>query len=117
MTKDYYDTLGVYPDAPPHEIKRAYHDLAHVYHPDHNSGPGAAAHFKEIAEAYSVLMDPERRAAYDQRLGLTSTRPSWHGGLHLGVDLGILRFSVGLGQVEEPTSDDESRQRDAIRRP
>jgi curved DNA-binding protein len=67
--KDYYKVLGVERDATQDEIKRAYRKLARKHHPDVNSGPGAAASeqkFKDASEAYEVLRDPEKRAAYDQ---------------------------------------------------
>jgi molecular chaperone DnaJ len=63
---DYYDTLGVPRSAPPDEIKRAFRRLAMQYHPDRNSEPEAEQRFKEINEAYEILSDPERRAAYDR---------------------------------------------------
>ncbi|GFE65487.1 curved DNA-binding protein [Litoreibacter roseus] len=64
--KDYYKTLGVTRDASPEEIKRAFRKNARKYHPDVNTGPEADAKFKDVNEAYEVLKDPERRAAYDQ---------------------------------------------------
>ncbi len=64
--KDYYKTLGVKSDADADEIKRAYRKLARKCHPDVNPGDAEAEErFKEIAEAYHVLGDAERRAAYD----------------------------------------------------
>jgi len=64
--KDYYAILGVGPEATPEEIKRAYRRLALRWHPDRNPGdPEAEERFKEIAEAYSVLIDPEKRSQYD----------------------------------------------------
>jgi molecular chaperone DnaJ len=63
---DYYETLGVARNASPDEIKRAFRRLAMQYHPDRNPEPGAEQRFKEINEAYEVLSDPERRAAYDR---------------------------------------------------
>lgn len=64
--KDYYKTLGLERDATQDEIKRAYRKLARKYHPDVNQDPGAEDQFKEVGEAYEVLKDPEKRAAYDQ---------------------------------------------------
>ena len=64
--RDYYDSLGVGKSASPNELKSAYRQLAKEYHPDVNSEPGAEDRFKEINEAYAVLSDDERRAAYDR---------------------------------------------------
>jgi len=64
--KDYYQVLGVSRDASQEEIKRAYRKLARKYHPDVNQESGAEDQFKELGEAYEVLKDPEKRAAYDQ---------------------------------------------------
>ena len=64
--RDYYGSLGVGKSASPNELKSAYRQLAKEYHPDVNSEPGAEDRFKEINEAYAVLSDDERRAAYDR---------------------------------------------------
>lgn len=64
--KDYYKTLGVARDADKDAIKRAYRRLARKYHPDVSKEADAEARFKELGEAYEVLSDPEKRAAYDQ---------------------------------------------------
>lgn len=64
--KDYYDTLGVEPTAGEAEIKTAYRRLARKYHPDVSKEKGAEERFKAINEAYEVLRDKEKRAAYDQ---------------------------------------------------
>ncbi|HOM61089.1 MAG TPA: molecular chaperone DnaJ [Anaerohalosphaeraceae bacterium] len=65
--RDYYEVLGVEKTATPEEIKRAYRKKAIQYHPDKNPGDKEAeAKFKECAEAYEVLSDPEKRKRYDQ---------------------------------------------------
>lgn len=63
--KDYYQTLGVARDASGDDIKRAYRKLARKYHPDVSKLADAEARFKELGEAYEVLKDTEKRAAYD----------------------------------------------------
>ncbi|MFA5631755.1 MAG: DnaJ C-terminal domain-containing protein [Porticoccaceae bacterium] len=64
--KDYYNILGLARDASQDDIKRAYRKLARKYHPDVSSEENAEDRFKEVSEAYEVLKDPEKRAAYDQ---------------------------------------------------
>jgi molecular chaperone DnaJ len=65
--RDYYDVLGVNRDATEEEIKKAYRKLAMKWHPDRNpENPKAEDHFKEAKEAYEVLTDAHKRAAYDQ---------------------------------------------------
>ena len=64
--RDYYETLGVARSASQDDVKRAYRRLAHKYHPDVSKEANAEARFKEVGEAYEVLKDPEKRAAYDR---------------------------------------------------
>jgi curved DNA-binding protein len=64
--KDYYEVLGVARDADADAVKRAYRKLARKYHPDVSKEKNAENKFKEVQEAYEVLRDPEKRAAYDQ---------------------------------------------------
>jgi molecular chaperone DnaJ len=73
--RDYYDVLGVPPGAGAEEIKRAYRQLARRYHPD-ISGDDRGTAFLEVARAYEVLRDPERRRSYDAGL-MPRSRADW----------------------------------------
>jgi curved DNA-binding protein len=64
--KNYYAALGVPAGASPEDIRKAYRKLARKYHPDVSKAPDAETKFKQTAEAYSTLKDPEKRAAYDE---------------------------------------------------
>ncbi len=64
--RDYYEVLGIDRNATDEKIKGAFRKLAFKYHPDHNRDNGAEEKFKEINEAYEVLSDPDKRAAYDR---------------------------------------------------
>lgn len=93
--KDYYDTLGVKPDATDAEIKRAYRKLARKFHPDVSKESGAEEKFKSVNEAYEALKDAERRREYDNlRAGGYRAGdefrppPNWQGG-HAAGDGGF----------------------------
>lgn len=83
--RDYYEVLGVTRTASDDEIKKAFRRLAKQYHPDANKEQGAEARFIEINEAYEVLSDPQKRAAYD-RYG--------HAGLGSAAGAGFSDFST-----------------------
>ncbi len=86
---DYYETLGVAKNANADDIKKAYRKLAMQHHPDRNHGHKDAEHkFKEVAEAYEILSDEQRRAAYD-RFG--------HAAFEQGAGSGFGGFEFGAG--------------------
>ncbi len=102
---EFYELLGVGRTATEAEIKKAYRKLAMEYHPDRNSSPDAEAKFKEITEAYEVLRDPQKRAAYD-RYGKAGVAGGGGGGFgYHHVDLSealeiFMRDFGGLGGLE-----------------
>ncbi|KAK5872295.1 hypothetical protein PBY51_013010 [Eleginops maclovinus] len=65
LSRNYYDTLNVEPTATGKQVKKAFHELAVKYHPDKNKRTGAEKTFREIAEAYTVLSNKEKRRLYD----------------------------------------------------
>lgn len=78
--RDYYEVLGVNRDAGDDEIKKAYRKLAMKFHPDRNpDNKEAEEKFKEAKEAYEMLSDPQKKAAYD-RYGHAGVDPSMGGG-------------------------------------
>lgn len=89
--QDYYKTLGVARDASQDDIKRAYRRLARKYHPDVSKQANAEEKFKEVAEAYEVLKDGDKRSRYDQ-LGANwkagqdfSPPPGWESSFNFGA--------------------------------
>ena len=102
--RDCYEVLGISRNATPDEIKKSYRKLALQYHPDKNRGEQASEEkFKEVSEAYEILRDPEKRAAYD-RFGHSAFGPGarggW-GGFHNPEDIFREVFSGGLGGIFE----------------
>ncbi|MCS6811637.1 MAG: molecular chaperone DnaJ [Tepidimonas sp.] len=96
--RDYYETLGVPRNASEDDIKKAYRKLAMKYHPDRNQGEAAKAaeeKFKEVKEAYEILSDPDKRAAYD-RYGHAGVDPNMRAGA--GGD-GFAGFSEAFGDI------------------
>lgn len=100
--KDYYKIMGVDRKATQAEIKRAYRKLARKYHPDVSKESDAELKFKEVGEAYEVLKDEEKRAAYDQLGSNWNAQqefrppPDWGGGAGFGGNAGF-----GGGQAED----------------
>jgi curved DNA-binding protein len=99
---DYYEVMGVSPEAAPEDIKKAYRRLARKFHPDVSKEANAEEKFKQLGEAYEVLKDPTRRAEYDElrryggRPGEDFTPPpGWHarGGEPGGDPHAAQRFS------------------------
>ena len=130
--KDYYKIMGLSRNANQDEIKRAYRKLARKYHPDVSKEQNAEAKFKELGEAYEVLKDPEKRAAYD-RLGSNwkageefRPPPNWDegfefkGGGFSGGDAGVfsdffeqLFGRAGFGRTGRRPSDFHARGQDS----
>lgn len=91
--RDYYEILGVSRSAGEADIKRAYRQLAMKWHPDRNPGDAAAeTKFKEINEAYEVLKDPQKRAAYDQ-FGHQAFEPGMAAGGRAGAGFDFTSFA------------------------
>ncbi|MBU6468472.1 MAG: molecular chaperone DnaJ [Betaproteobacteria bacterium] len=97
--KDYYEVLGVNRDASAEDIKKAYRKLAMKHHPDRNpDNPKAEALFKEAKEAYEILSDEDKRAAYD-RFGHAGVDPSQGGGPGGAGFGGMGGFSDAFGDI------------------
>lgn len=93
MAKDYYAILGVEKGANKDEIKKAFHKLAHKYHPDKNQGDDAK--FKEVNEAYQTLSDDQKRAQYD-RFGSDGPQFGGQGGGFGGFDFSGFQNGQGF---------------------
>src|SRR6478735_14327 len=96
--KDYYEVLGVNRDASEDDLKKSYRKLAMKWHPDRNpDNPKAEENFKEAKEAYEVLTDAQKRAAYDQ-FGHAGVDPSAGAGAGAGAGFGDA-FSDIFGDI------------------
>ncbi|XP_031720517.1 dnaJ homolog subfamily B member 1b [Anarrhichthys ocellatus] len=95
MGKDYYDILGIAKGASEDDVKKAYRKQALRFHPDKNKSPGAEDKFKEIAEAYDVLSDPDKKDIYDRygEEGLKGGGPPGGGGGSGGGGPGNFSYS------------------------
>ena len=105
--RDYYEVLGVARGAPEDEIKRAYRKLAVKFHPDKNpDDPHAEEKFKELGEAYDVLIDVDKRAAYDRfgHAAFSQGGPGFGGGFHDPFDIFREVFGGGSGGIFESFS-------------
>jgi curved DNA-binding protein CbpA len=103
--RDYYVILGIEPNARPDEVRSAYRRAARAHHPDLNPGDVAAAdRFKRVQEAYEVLSDPARRAAYRRpRPSPPAPPPTWTGGSY------VTAWRVGgqpAARARRPLNDD-----------
>ncbi|WP_281916120.1 molecular chaperone DnaJ [Caldimonas thermodepolymerans] len=99
--RDYYEVLGVAKNASEDEIKKAYRKLAMKYHPDRNQGEKAKEaeeKFKEVKEAYEMLSDPKKRAAYDQ-YGHAGVDPNMGAGGFRGGPEGFGGFAEAFGDI------------------
>jgi len=115
--KDYYQILGISPDAETPDIKVAYRKLARKYHPDLNPEADAEARFKDVAEAWEVLKDKDRRAEYDELRRYGGQRqpdfeppPGWQSGAggesqHFGGDFSEFFNSIFGGQFNQERPD------------
>src|SRR5512145_653646 len=105
--KDYYKIMGLSRDASQDEIRCAYRQLANKYHHDVSKATDAEARFKELGEAYAVLKDLEKRAAYDQ-LGNSwkagqefRPPPDWNAGFEFSGDGSDSRSGLGASEFSD----------------
>src|SRR5437868_4244404 len=99
--RDYYEILGLAKNATEDDIKKAYRKLAMKHHPDRNQGDGAKKaeeQFKEAKEAYEMLSDPQKRAAYDQ-YGHAGVDPNAGGFRPGGGAEGFGGFAEAFGDI------------------
>ena len=101
MKQDFYVVLGVQRDASEADIKKAYRKLAMECHPDRNNGDKSAEEkFKLVSEAYEILRDPEKRAAYD-RYGMAGVGRGQGGGgfssMHFDLSEALMVFMRDFG--------------------
>jgi molecular chaperone DnaJ len=117
--RDYYEVLGINRRAAADEIKSAYRKLAMKYHPDQNQGNKEAEEkFKEVAEAYEVLSDPNKKNLYDQYGHDGLKAGSFGGGFHDPFDIFREVFGSGFGSIFDDffgARGDRSRRRDQQR--
>lgn len=100
--RDYYEVLGVERDADDKAIKDAFRKLTLKYHPDRNKSPEAEERFKEIAEAYAILSDADKRRQYDQKgfAGVADfSAEDLFGGINFGDLFGDMGFNFGGGSA------------------
>ena len=99
MKRDYYEVLGIQKNASPEQIKKAYRDKAKQYHPDMNrdNKKEAEEKFKEVSEAYEVLMDPQKKQLYDQ-YGHEGVSQTFKGGGFSWDDFGYQPYKL----IDEP---------------
>jgi molecular chaperone DnaJ len=116
--RDYYEVLGIARNADADAIKRAYRKLAVQHHPDKNAGsPAAEEKFKELTEAYEVLRDPDKRAAYD-RYGHAGVKSGagQYGGFSFHDALEIFMRDFGAFGVEDLFGGGRSRRGPSVRK-
>lgn len=110
MGKDYYGILKVSKNATSDEIKKAYRKLALKYHPDKNKGSKEAEEkFKEVAEAYEALIDPQKREIYDRygEDGLKGNAGAGPSGFHMPEGFSFTSFNIDPNETFRTVFGDE----------